>query len=129
MWAVYNRSVIRHRFAVAGFGLVTAVSLVLVAIRATAPARTECFLLYEVGVGQIRREPSSGCATRVTPASTFKIPHALAALDAGVLEGADTRIAYDGAPVVTRVFETGEEALQWSEHTRADRRSRGWQDP
>jgi beta-lactamase class D len=99
MWAVYNRSVIRHRFAVAGFGLVTAVSLVLVAIRATPPARTECFLLYEVGVGQIRREPSSGCATRVTPASTFKIPHALAALDAGVLEGADTRIAYEGAPV------------------------------
>ena len=99
MWAVYNRSVIRHRLAVAGFGLVTAVSLVLVASRATPPARTECFLLYEVGVGQIRREPSSGCATRVTPASTFKIPHALAALDAGVLEGADTRIAYDGAPV------------------------------
>jgi beta-lactamase class D len=99
MWAVYNQSVIRHRFAVAGFGLVTAVSLAPVAIRATPPVRTECFLLYEVGVGQIRREPSSGCATRVTPASTFKIPHALAALDAGVLEGADTRIAYDGAPV------------------------------
>jgi hypothetical protein len=43
--------------------------------------------------------------------------------------GVEVDIAYDGAPVVTRVFETGEEALQWSEHTRADRRSRGWQDP
>jgi hypothetical protein len=40
--------------------------------------------------------------------------------------GVEVDIAYDGAPVVTRVFETGEEALQWSEHTRADRRSRGW---
>src|SRR4029453_8291374 len=97
--AVYNRSVIRHRFAVAGFGVATAISLVLVAIRAAPAARTECFLLYEVGVGQIRREPSSGCATRVTPASTFKIPHALAGLDAGGPEGPDTRIAYDGAPV------------------------------
>jgi beta-lactamase class D len=88
----------RARFAVAGFGLATAISLALVAVRA-APTRTECFLLYELGVGQISREPSSGCATRVTPASTFKIPHALAALDAGVLDGPDTRIAYDGAPV------------------------------
>jgi hypothetical protein len=43
--------------------------------------------------------------------------------------GVEVDIEYDGAPVVTRVFETGEEALQWSEHTRADRRSRGWQDP
>jgi hypothetical protein len=35
-------------------------------------------------------------------------------------------IAYDGAPIVTRVFDTGDEALQWAEKTRADRRSRGW---
>jgi len=40
--------------------------------------------------------------------------------------GIEVDIAYDGAPVVTRVFETGDEALQWSEKTRADRRSRGW---
>jgi beta-lactamase class D len=99
MSAVQNRSVIRHRFAVVGFTLATAVSLVFIAIRATPPARTDCFLLFEVGVGPIRREPSSGCANRVTPASTFKIPHALAALDAGVIEGPDARLAYDGTPV------------------------------
>ena len=97
--AIYNRSVIRHRFAVVGFVLATAVSLVLVAMRAISPARTECFLLSELGVGPIRREPSSGCAIRVTPASTFKIPHALAALDSGVIEGPDTRLDYDGTPV------------------------------
>ena len=56
-----------------------------------------CFLLYEVGVGQVRREPAEACGTRVSPASTFKIPHALAALDAGVLDGPEARIAYDGA--------------------------------
>lgn len=42
--------------------------------------------------------------------------------------GIEVDIVYDGAPVVTRVFETGEEALAWADKTRADRRSRGWQD-
>ena len=55
-----------------------------------------CFLLHEVGVGEVRREPSVGCGSRVSPQSTFKIPHALAALDAGVI-GLDTPFAYDGS--------------------------------
>jgi beta-lactamase class D len=62
-----------------------------------APARS-CFLLYEIGVGEVRRNPSSACTTRVTPASTFKIPHALAALDAGVIAGPGVKLPYDGAP-------------------------------
>jgi beta-lactamase class D len=60
------------------------------------PAARACFLLYELGVGEVRRFPSESCSTRITPASTFKIPHALAALDAGVLSGADVTFAYDG---------------------------------
>ena len=56
-----------------------------------------CFLLHEVGVGEVRREPSVVCGTRVSPQSTFKIPHALAALDAGVI-GPDSAFAYDGSP-------------------------------
>src|SRR6185295_9041935 len=64
-----------------------------------APDATEsCFLLYEVGVGEVRRRPSEICATRLLPASTFKIPHALAALDAGVLAGPDAKMVYDGSP-------------------------------
>src|SRR3954468_9254616 len=55
-----------------------------------------CFLLYEVGAGEVRRNPSSLCTTRLLPASTFKVPHALAALDAGVVSGADEKFAYDG---------------------------------
>lgn len=57
-----------------------------------------CFLLRELGVGELRRAPAVGCAERVTPASTFKIPHALAALDAGVVANAETVFAYDGSP-------------------------------
>jgi beta-lactamase class D len=48
-----------------------------------------------MGAGEIRRSPSEGCADRVTPASTFKIPHALAALDAGVLESSESVLSYD----------------------------------
>jgi beta-lactamase class D len=53
-----------------------------------------CFLLYEIGVGQLRRNPADACRTRMTPASTFKVPHALAALDAGVIAGPDERMPY-----------------------------------
>jgi beta-lactamase class D len=57
-----------------------------------------CFLLDEVGKGEVRRNPSTVCAVRVAPQSTFKIPHALAGLDAGVLSGADATYTYDGTP-------------------------------
>ena len=55
-----------------------------------------CFLLFELGVGEIRRGPSEACRTRVTPASTFKVPHALAALDAGMLDPNEA-LSYDGS--------------------------------
>jgi beta-lactamase class D len=87
------------RLALVGCGLATLVWSTPATIAATPPSTTECFLLFEVGVRQVRRQPSSGCAIRVTPASTFKIPHALAALDSGVLGSKDTKIAYDGREV------------------------------
>ena len=64
---------------------------------ASEPARAEsCFLLFELGVGEIRRNPSEACRTRLTPASTFKVPHALAALEAGAIKSPDERLTYDG---------------------------------
>jgi beta-lactamase class D len=63
------------------------------------PLTGACFLLHEIGGGAVRREPSSACQWRVTPASTFKIAHALAALDAGIVSGPDARFKYDGRPV------------------------------
>lgn len=44
------------------------------------------------------RAPSRACGWRLSPASTFKVPHAIAALDAGVVGGPDAVIAYDGTP-------------------------------
>jgi len=66
--------------------------------RVEGPARAQsCFLLHEVGKGDVRRRPADICTTRLLPASTFKIPHALAALDAGVVSGPDELMKYDGA--------------------------------
>lgn len=62
----------------------------------SAAGTESCFLLYELGVGEVRRSPAEACRTRITPASTFKVPHALAALDAGVVSGPDERFAWDG---------------------------------
>ncbi len=65
------------------------------------PARAaepeSCFLLYDEKDGSTTREPSSACSIRVTPASTFKIPHALAALDARVVSGVHDTFPYDGS--------------------------------
>jgi len=58
-----------------------------------------CFLLYESGSGEVRRNPATTCKVRVSPQSTFKIPHALAALDAGVIADADAVLKYDGRAV------------------------------
>jgi beta-lactamase class D len=66
---------------------------------AASPVAGSCFILHEIGVGEVHRAPSATCGARVSPQSTFKIPHALAALDAGVVAGVDEKIAYDGRPV------------------------------
>jgi len=62
-------------------------------------APESCFLLYDEQDGHTTREPAEACSTRVTPASTFKIPHALAALDSRVVPGPHETIAYDGSPL------------------------------
>jgi beta-lactamase class D len=73
-----------HRRALA----LAVLPLLIAAAPAPPPAKTQsCFLLHEIGVGQVRRDPSAMCDLRLTPASTFKVPHALAALDAGVISG------------------------------------------
>jgi beta-lactamase class D len=72
------------------------------AVASAAPSREapeSCFLLYDEQSRETVREPSEACATPLTPASTFKIPHALAALDGGVLSSVHERIPYDGSEV------------------------------
>jgi hypothetical protein len=43
--------------------------------------------------------------------------------------GIEITLAHDGEAIVTRVFETGEEALGWAEQKRGDREAAGWKTP
>jgi hypothetical protein len=43
--------------------------------------------------------------------------------------GIEVMLARDGEVFVTRVFETGEEALVWAEKKRGDRETAGWRKP
>ena len=55
-----------------------------------------CFMLLELGKGPARWAGEQPCDERTTPASTFKIPHALVALDTGVVKDVDARAKWDG---------------------------------
>lgn len=51
----------------------------------TAALARPCFLLEEEGGKELIRQGGKTCARRFSPASTFKIPHALIALEAGAV--------------------------------------------
>ena len=46
-----------------------------------------------------------------------------------VTYGIEVTLAHDGETFVTRVFETGEEALEWAATKRANREAAGWKQP
>lgn len=54
---------------------------VLLAAAALAEEPRSCFVLREVSAGETVRKGGEECKKRTTPASTFKIPHALIALE------------------------------------------------
>jgi beta-lactamase class D len=54
-----------------------------------------CIVIREARSGTVWRSDPTLCATRLSPASTFKIPHALVALETGVV-GPDTVEKWDG---------------------------------
>ena len=55
-----------------------------------------CFLLWRSDSSEVERDPSQVCDSRLSPASTFKVPHALAALESGVVAGPNESMDWDG---------------------------------
>jgi beta-lactamase class D len=55
-----------------------------------------CFLLLRLDQGGPGWAGEQGCDERTIPASTFKIPHALIALDTGVVTDPDALVKWDG---------------------------------
>lgn len=57
-----------------------------------------CFMLLALDDGPPRFAGEQPCDERTTPASTFKIPHSLIALDTGVVTDVDAKVKWDGEP-------------------------------
>ncbi len=55
-----------------------------------------CFTMREMGSGETFEMGGEECAERSLPASTFKIPNAIIALDSGVLKDEKTFLKWDG---------------------------------
>lgn len=66
------------------------------ASQAFAAARvTGTMALFDSKDGVVACSDAERCETAVTPASTFKIPHSMIALETGVVEGPDTILPWD----------------------------------
>lgn len=55
-----------------------------------------CFVMFDRNKNEYFRYDSSRCAKRFLPASTFKIPHAVIALETGVIPDTNYVIKWDG---------------------------------
>ena len=55
-----------------------------------------CFTMVELGTGETVEYGGDECDVRTTPASTFKIPNALIAIDTGVVQDESTVFRWDG---------------------------------
>lgn len=64
-----------------------------------AAEQRECFMLQPLDrPDEIYVSDEKECDVAAAPASTFKIPHALIALETGVVKDPHARVAYDGTP-------------------------------
>lgn len=61
----------------------------------------ECVIIYDVQERTYWRSDAKACAVRLSPASTFKIPHALIALETGVITP-QTLQQWDGTKYASR---------------------------
>jgi beta-lactamase class D len=55
-----------------------------------------CFVLLDLKTGERKRNDAGRCAKRMPPASTFKVPHALIALETGVVTDPSAPRKWDG---------------------------------
>lgn len=55
-----------------------------------------CFMLLDLDRGEPAVAGEQPCDERTVPASTFKVPHALIALDTGVVSDPEATVAWDG---------------------------------
>ena len=88
--------------------MVAGVATATITLPASQPPATveSCVVVLDVAAGRITRSREPNCATRLPPASTFKIPHALLSLETGVVTATSVEpwdgTAYPGRPAWQR---------------------------
>lgn len=60
------------------------------------PEHPGCFILLDLKTNELKRNDAERCAKRLPPASTFKVPHALIALETGVVTDPTATRKWDG---------------------------------
>ena len=80
--------------------------------------REGCFELYDLATGQVtvRFNPEQ-CELRTSPCSTFKVPLALMAFDAGVLKDENSGIKWDGTHYAHETWNRDQTAATWMQYS------------
>jgi beta-lactamase class D len=90
--------------------------LVLVFVCSSARA-ADCFVFRELGSARVEVSDAAECATRTSPASTFKVPHALIALETGVVTDPLRPAKWDRSKQPFTLWERNhslDSAIKWS---------------
>ena len=86
----------------------------LIATVPIAAQDADCFILYDLKAGKIvAREGGERCAERASPCSTFKVPLALMAFDAGVLKDETSSRTWDGTKYPREAWNKDHTAATW----------------
>jgi beta-lactamase class D len=80
--------------------------------------RDGCFELYDMKTNTlvVRSDPAR-CAQRTSPCSTFKVPLALMAFDAGILKDENSSMKWDGTKSSREVWNHDQTAATWMQHS------------
>ena len=80
--------------------------------------RDGCFELYDLKTNKLNVRSDDGrCAERTSPCSTFKVPLALMAFDAGVLADAGSSLKWDGTVTSREVWNHDQTAATWMQNS------------
>ena len=80
--------------------------------------RDGCFELYDLKTDElVVRSDARRCALRTSPCSTFKVPLALMAFDAGLLADAGSSLKWDGTVTSREVWNRDHTAASWMQNS------------
>ena len=93
---------------------VALLAALLVAATPAAAQEADCFILYDLKADKvIVREGGERCAERVSPCSTFKVPLALMAFDAGALTDETSSRKWDGTKYSREAWNKDHTSASW----------------